>query len=215
MWVYYHTNWRTPWENTLAYFPFVDDILDKVWNYTLNNNWNSKETIWYRFTSRADISVPSNITPKTVSAWVKPISSWGTYSDVSICSLPNFTWYYIKHVQNRLNQKYITFIDSNYNAETANASVSFNQWYLFTTVYGESKSYWYINWVKILESSHWYRGSWNWVGFWSDTQDWTSNYNNWQCILSEWIIENVPRTENNVKSYYNQTCTNYWLQPIN
>ena len=141
MWVYIWNDTWLPNENTLAYFPFKDDILDKKWNYTLSNNWNSKDTIWYKFTSYALINISDNVTPKTTSMWAKPISIGNnTYSDTQMATLPNFTGYYLHHKNSSLNQKYVTFTNSSYASVTASASVSFNQRYLFTTVYDGSFS---------------------------------------------------------------------------
>ena len=205
------SGWK-PWANTLAYFPFKDDILDTQWTYTLSNNWNSKETIWYKFTSYALINIPNNVTPKTTSMWAKPISIGNsTRSDTQMATLPNFTGYYLHHKNSSLNQKYVTFTNSSYASVTASASVSFNQRYLFTTVYDGTKSYGYINGVKVLESAAWYRRSWNPIWFWEDTYDWTSNYVNWQCILSDCIVESEPRTADEILKYFNQTKSNYWL----
>ena len=57
---------RTPWANTIAYFPFKDDILDHSWNGTslTNTQYFSKDTIGYNW-SHSQWQSWSYIAPNT------------------------------------------------------------------------------------------------------------------------------------------------------
>ena len=39
------SEWRTPWSNTVMYYPFKDDQLDKVWSSSIPITW-TKEDLW-------------------------------------------------------------------------------------------------------------------------------------------------------------------------
>ena len=201
----------SPNANTIAYFPLENDVLDKMGNLTLTYKSLTKASIGYLVTGWAKVST-----------WQAVYYMWGwcnvlTAPDahVNICSEDNpEMWFYYKHSKAIFNSKVYVVYGSDFenNNYTQAVSVGTNAWHHYAISYENSKTSIYIDWVKKLE--------YNWVGynFWNmaylfsswnagqNPNDWTST-----AYISDYILESVWWTAQEVASYYNKTKSAYWL----
>jgi len=187
----------TPTNSTLAYFPFTNNALDQLGNYTLSNSW-TKQSIWYLFNVKTDISWVSDYSQqKFASYWVKfqasdnttvLIGCWWLRVNNRTVSAPSYSEFVFK--------------DSGWSFHNL-----WNNWINNSTWY--HVAYWwewntyktYVNWVlKNSGSATPAQYSECWIVWWT----------NW-VILSEVIFEKSMRTATEVSNYYNQTKSNYWL----
>jgi hypothetical protein len=202
---------RTPWADTIAYFPFKNDTADHSGNgVVLTMGTATPSSIGYNIQWQAQF-VNSNV--KTISIWVN-IQTVGVNNNILLASTQNrFVWCYFKHLNSALGDKFVVFTDSSFNSYTQNAGLYIFAWYNIVCTFDteSNKTYGYRNWEKILEYS--------WLGynFWAENVFYNSLNNNGgvvttdTCFLSECIAESKARTPQEVADYYNSTKWNYGL----
>ena len=197
--------WWTPWANTIAYFPLTINTSDQVWSHTINYGsvTPSKQMIWYNFTGRATVDIWSNV-DRTLACWIKIVSiSNSQYVEIATTKKYNIQYYYYHAGNNSLSQKYLTFINNNYDTVEASYTINTDTWYHFCSVADtdNSKMYWYINWVKVVEANQLWIDLWNsFSTFWFHR---TNAYiaQNWVATLSQCIIEDKAWTAQEVSDW--------------
>ena len=187
----------TPWSNTIAYFPFTNNALDQLGNYTLSNSW-TKQSIWYLFNVVTNVNIWwwAYSDQKFASYWVKFANS----STVSV-----LIWVWWMRLNNRVisSPSYSEFVfkDSGWSFHNLwNNWINNNTWYHIaywwdwtsykTYINGELKNSWSATPASYSES---WIASWSWV------------------ILSDLIYEKSMRTAQEILNYYNNTKSDYWL----
>ena len=198
-----------PWANTIAYFPFKDNILDQTWNLTLTHGTMTKATVGY-----------------SVTGWAKATTNWAVYymwgwcnvqtNDryINICTCDNPEMgYYFSHAESKLNQACYVAYNSSFTTSTVSVSIWTNSRHHYAISYENSKTNIYIDGVKKLEYSgigynFWNMAylfcSWYWENKWPGS--WTGT-----AIISDYILESVWWTAQEIQDYYNLTKSNYWL----
>lgn len=192
-------NTWNPWANTIAYFPFKENMLDATWNITLS--WTMvQDGLGFRPTTNTSWKAPSALYENL---WINIAAySWQTYMWVGLSSL--WTWYYVKHRDANLNKKFYTFTSSSY---AIWGSASFQPatwtWHNISFWYDGSKTIYSIDGVvSTLYNWRWYDFAWSGDNFY---------FEYWNYIVADVIVETEVRNSDKILSYYNITKWNYWL----
>lgn len=203
----------TPWANTLAYFPFNDDLLDHSWNWvTLSNtSYLSKQALGYKW-QFSQGNTWNNIyakftdwNAKFISIWYNVISSsWNS----GILGLEKY-WYVAynpTHWNSSISWKIVVFANSSRTIWASVAWMSFNAWHHLTIWFDGSK----ILISKDGEQVTLY--NWSGYNFWNGVNIvGGGNNTNLQCLVSEFICESECWSAAEISNYYNQTKSSYWL----
>lgn len=229
MWVYIWADDRwQPWANTLLYFPLTDNSTDTQNNVSLNSTWTVTYTTptWvnkkcayfdgssYLYNSSVSTSyLPQWASARTMSLWLN--FTWAIPTNyASICGYGNESmnqmFNIIKFIQN-------TFANSNsFNLSqywTQPETWTFivpqqNTWYNLVTTYDNWVRKLYINnsldisWTYTINTTWWHLYLWN--------RHWGAEVC-WAWYASNFIIEDVAWSSQDVSDYYNLTKWDYWL----
>ena len=187
-----------PTANTLAYFPFNTDQLDKVWSVTIQAT-GTKQTLWFLFDLWSSNLYFNNLSDnaKFVSFWVKfwSVKSWGNNQTVQMKTPQMFYSYY--NVTSSFNQRF-AYYNGSWHASNQATTTSWT-WYYFAYGYTGTNVVAYINWNQILNVA---------------TSTASTTFEIWRNInqtLSELIFETQVWTAQEIQDYYNKTKSNYWL----
>ena len=200
----------TPTSNTLAYFPFKDDQLDKVGNCTLSATW-TKQTIWYRFTSGSStlwITIPSNKqTSRFYSCRIKGVTIPSWYYDNASTMMTNY-WtmrFFYKYQNQDWHTKQFWYWKDSSNIVWSNTqTIDLTNWFHLAYWCDSSNNYkWWINWNLVFSGTATSQRYYNSV-VWFQPANSTIDY-------SDFILENRLWTATEVTNYYNKTKSNYWL----
>lgn len=201
MGVYIWTDKWLPWDNTLLYYPFKEDQLDKVWSSSIGTA-GSKQTIGYTF-SGSSVAITN---PPT---WCRFISVWTKYN--SLTGWANAAWpscyiwdvkYNFAHSNNNYLRRFQirTWSDSWASSSTQLNTTTWVRYY-FAMGYDWSKVWGFFNWNKIWEETKSQYTPW--------TMQILSSNGSCSMTVSEFIGENRVWTAEEVANYYNQTKANY------
>ena len=209
---------REPWENTVAYYPLKEDFNDASGNnkhlstYTWNPSIVVKDWVscayynWSSVSKNTSISAP--ISWRTIMARVNYSTSgqrimW-VWSNVSSDGDYGKSWL-------QLNTS-LAIDDSQATYWTQQTKP--NWWFLVCLTQSWSTCSQYINWElkQTLTNMpiNWTSASWIMVVLWSK-----SNYNyseKYTWYISNVIVENKARTDQEVADYFNKTKSGYWIQ---
>ena len=196
---------RTPWANTVAYYPFKNDILDETWNTSLSWSW-TKDTIWYTFSTNNNISNAGST--KFVSYWFKLNSYSGSWSSLlHISSLWELCYWVTQHPDyTRMVWSIAFFKNSSWSSYSYKyVWIDTNQWHYIAYWYDGNNIVWYFDGTEYT--------IWSWYyNFGSDVillRLWSNGATN--VTFSDVILESVARTSQEVSDYFNQTKWNYWI----
>ena len=211
----YIGEYRTPWDNTVAYYPLNSTYTntDQSWN---NRNGTTTWTLTYydnycQFESGKYISIPTSIpygtNPFTLSIWFNSSNVSGHqnwfYNQFESGTNNSAIWLYVYSGQLQLWSKW----SSDRNSIT---SISANTWYNAIITYNWSTLTCYVNGTQVGTKNRAISSAtpnYAWIWCWGE-------YNGRvYCIakLSNFIIENKVRTAQEVANYYNSTKANYGL----
>ena len=221
MWVYFY---RGGWEmgaNTVWYRPLttLTTVNDQSWNgydFTLHQgsftNIDWVDCYYLSNPAYLDLSSADNIpywsADRTISIWARPTSvasSWSIFLSYGDRSAWKYVWFSVG------TDKKIS--GSIWGTSAITDTITYDNRYLVTFVVLNWDFYFYVNWKFI--------GSWSWVStykisssyilrIWrrNDAVDASTQY---YWYLSELIIEDIARTQTQIKSYFNMTKSKYWL----
>ena len=194
----------TPWANTIAYFPLVDDQLDVTGNYTLSLTGTQK-SVGYQF-YWSELSVDWNYEKVyfinlrvKIDTFGGGITDTGTF--INMWGM-RYNWY-------NSNSSYskIFMMKNGNNADILSTKQSTTTWTWYNMVFG-------------MDSSYNYKAYINWNLVWSGTAPSIREYTNFNVLLfnhqtqatfSQVIVESEPRTDQEVLDYFNATKSDYWL----
>lgn len=213
--VYIYSSEWIPWSNTIAYFPFKDDVLDHSWNWNVlsNTQYLSKQSLWYKWQFSQwqtwlwinAVFTNSQWNAKFISVWYKVDSaSWNS----NLLSIWKYwsAWYNPSHWRSDLSWKIAIFTNSSWTIGASTNWMSFNARHHLTI--------WY-DWSKVLISKDWVQTTlynWSWYNFWNDIVIvWWWNNTNMVAYVSNFICESVCWTAQEVQDYYNNTKSLYWI----
>lgn len=204
------SGWK-PWANTIAYYPLtstttVNDMSGN--NRNLTNGWVS---FWvYQWVDCAymssDVFLYNNSNywlswNFTANIWSFFTVSWSEYRQ------PRFLW-------NNSWNIWIWYYESYkiwYNPKATETNTTPPSWWALLTVsYDGVNSKLYVNWNNVdTTAKSWYTYAWwpLWIGRYVTWE--AANNRRWW--LSEFILENKARTDQEVADYYNQTKWDYWI----
>lgn len=197
--------WWKPNANTVLYYPFKEDKLDKVWSSSIGATW-TKETLWYTFSSSwvMDITNPSTEC-RFISVWIKYNSGNWQYVQWPY----TYIWYVVynfSHTNSVWNKRFqYSSSATSWNARRPNSdTVNITSWTWYHMAYWTdgTKVYAYVNGVKVWETT---------ITPWLATPSGMSIGNAINETLSEFIWENRVWTAEEVLNYYNTTKSNYGL----
>lgn len=225
-----------PWANTLAYYPLETDTNDYSWNgRNGTNNWVTFSNWLWVFNGSSYVSLWTwswtNIqTNMTISVWFKWNGSWSkdnTIISKSQYYMPSYSsWYYaitIHETDKYLGWGYYSWSDYNMHPMNFRSTgwwsptiwpvVLANRWYhvVITNDWTTKKAY--IDGVlyatENISSTTSTASIDTRIG--SFVKYNYDSYFNWN--ISNVILENKTRTDQEVADYYNQTKDIYWWQP--
>ena len=194
-----HERKREPWSNTVMYYPFEKDQLDKVGSSSISVA-GTKENLWYTFNSNWTMYLsnpPTNC--RFISVLIKynsanwAIAQWPT--SYIWCMLYNF----IHTVSSYSKAFQIQTWSSTWSLSSSQNTTNW-VWYHMAFWYDGSNAQAYINWIKVWDVA-------------------TSSYDAgimyiWNQInetLSEYIWESVIWTETEITQYFNSIKDKYWI----
>lgn len=206
--IYIRVDDGAPTATTLAWFPLVDDITDHIGTATITWWTQTKASIWYTF------SCTNTGTSTTVNGW-NFWSAWVKFNSTNnyyIGFLNNGAWFYLKHYESRLNNKFYIFTNSSFAADTSNNTwITTGTWYHICFGNDNWTRKFYINgsnfWSSTATNYFWNDSFW---AFSSTDQNRTDTAD-----ISDIIVDSVCWTAQEIKDYYNANCSTYWLSPIN
>lgn len=190
---------RTPWANTIAYFPFSSNAIDVTGNNTLTNSW-TQDWLWRKFTSASSITTPSWII-SYVNYRIK-INEYPS-GNSAIC-LSNQKWmgYYPNYSTDaRVDKKIFVWYYSDFSAWTVTFRPQTWTWHNISYGYDGTKT------IYSIDGIGWtlYNGD----GFDFGDEFILSQGNN--ITISNLILETTARTPLEIATYYNQTKSDYGL----
>lgn len=204
MWVYLYSDEWSPWENTIAYYPFESNAIDVTWNTTLTNSW-TQDWLWRKFSSACTLNY-QNKTIQYVNMRIKVNSYYTSWNPSSVCIINNlWTWWYVWHNTDAgVNKKIFVWSNSSFAIWW---SVSFQPtvwtWHNVSWGYDGAKTIYSIDGVMgILYNWKGYDFGSSFVLVWSRTADVT---------FSNFILETVGRSSENILQHYNNTKSKYWI----
>lgn len=214
----YIGEYRVPWANTIAYYPLDWSLNDSSGN---GNNWTVNWTITYdtvgtmqvaNFWGSWYVTIPGLWTltwSLTVNLWMKSTQA-SAHEIVLVALLPNtdnknlsFAVDYGKATMFRWNGS---------TSQSCQSNTIVNDWVwhnIVTTINGNTQTV-YVDWISKWTLSCNYdivSGIYSW--FWVNIKWSTGTKYNW--LLSNIIVENMPRTAQEITDYYNLTKSNYGL----
>jgi hypothetical protein len=190
--------WK-PWANTVMYYPFKDDQLDKVWNSSLSVTW-TKQSLWYNFAKSWEMLVnnpPTNCC--FVSFWIKRNASMWTYNQ----SPSTYIWrclYNFSHQSSSHSKRFEFNVTGNTGMTSSiQNTITWTRyyiamWYDWTTVRC------YLNSVKVWEQN--------------SNSCYNINMRLWYDIdmdISEYIWESVCWADAEITQYFNSMKDKYWI----
>lgn len=206
----YIGNWWAPNENTLSYFPFKTDYVDKMGNRTLTLNGCSISDWSMNISSNSSYMLLSSAvgwSKVTVSLWYQPSAfnsngrntvicrNWWTYHHLLISWGNSTEWTIWK----------VWFWNNSWWA--SNKVVSAWDWYHFVIVKDWTNEKIYVDWEKVLDSNSSFDNNSYPIEI---IANYGTNWDQWaQWKMSELIFEKVCRTDSEVLSYYNSTRKTY------
>lgn len=209
--------WK-PNANTVAYYPLNGDIKDysgnnrdmsvKFWTatyWTLSSwkqywsfwaTWNT--SWWWGWQTANLIDVSWNI---TVSYWGR--FNWNKSWTRDVITNRYESWF--RWMDNIDTNGTIMFHgNAHYNSTS---TVTDNNWHNILCVVNSGTVYFYIDGSLDVSKSYSFGSSSAYLSLWYSWQNNTDERLNWD--VSEIIIENTPRTADEVAKYYNRTKANY------
>lgn len=195
----------TPWANTLAYFPFENDILDHSWNSTVLSGSMTADTIWYKTTW---IVYFTSGNANFVGWWFKINSVWSIDQTSLLEWQKNAISYYAWHNNTSFRKKVTMFytLSPTYYSVTSSWDISTWWWHYLAYSYYDWKIYICKDWtVELLYNWSW---AYNWDKIYLQTL--TANAS-WNTTFSNVIAESVWWSSIAMTNYYNNTKSNYWL----
>lgn len=217
----YIGEYRVPGENTVAYYPLtststVNDMSGNNRNLTNNNVtfWTNAGVSCAYFNGSGSLTTTSLTTATmttnhTISFWFNRISGeWGLTTNVPISWWNGYSMYinsnWSPHVE--VMSSGGTTFNSNYPTNTGT-------WHLVTYTHNSSNQVvLYVDWEQKTSWTKWFGTGNAWrLCIWAI---WFYNENpklfyNW--YISNFIVENKTRTDQEILDYYNLTKSNYWV----
>lgn len=193
----------------LFYFPFISNQTDQVGNTYINATW-TRWNIWYIFDtwedtlylwawgSERDQTAIANC--KTISVWIKWISSYGENPAVQSPSL--WRWwvcYNFAHPELFFDKAFQIEIWWVWKYGGRSTTVQWT-WYHLCYVDNGERLACYLNWEKKVNFSVNWRLTWE--GYFL--------LRNARAEISEFIWDSANWTAQDVTNYWNATKTNYW-----
>lgn len=220
--------WWTPWENTIAYYPLKEDVLDHSWNSRnlTNNGVTFSDGYWIFSTTNNSSSQWPYASYSSWLTWYKTISCWfyKTQQVNWMLSTWNNSWsisnWYIQLRTQNPNWFSISWSWwGSFNSDVTNWSytIEFNKWHLFTLTQDVASDSWagswnlkiYLDGVYYWTLAHYLNRPIYRIGSWKESNN--SYFYNFPWKLSNFILGSKEWAGQDVTDYYNLTKTNYWL----
>jgi len=209
--------WWRPWENTYAYYPLTANANDTSGN---NRNLIADSSITYstqngaflpnsRHTGMFEPFNISTTSQRTFSRWQNTL--WLAWQeDAKGIDLAPWSWWTARIVTSRYWANGMQTM--NYNSSSpaiVSISTTVNTWHYYTiTIWEYRQIKLYADWV--LKNTGTVNSFTSWFFRWG--QEHNGAYpRQLYGYLKDIIIESKARTDQEVKDYYNQTKSNYWL----
>ena len=199
-------SWWTPWSDIISYFPFKDDILDKKWNNVIISQYSTplKQSIWYQFEWNCGIDTKCNF----ICCRTKIDVNSSQDSAIQIAKLDNIWWlsYYFKSGDTNNNQSFCIYPWSTPSwGIYQKVSTSQWVWYHIWVGYGNWIAYYYFNWQRHQIYQ------WSVTDFWKVGFFIGFSWHKSKATISDWILWNSARSQEQYTDYYNKTKSKYWL----
>lgn len=200
----------TPWSNTVVYYPLTSTstVNDSSWNWHTLNNYNVTfwELQWVDCWKWSATSSAQYLAVNTISATNYTINYWIIVPDVWTSYQTHYYMWGYWYVWCRQKNDNLYFYASSWSATTI-SWVTTDKWHNIVVTKNWSSWVIYIDWVQkaTMTANVWINTSGTWFNIW-----W---WQRWHIYLWWWmsnfIIENKARTQEEVTSYFNSTKWNY------
>jgi hypothetical protein len=207
--------WK-PWENTLWYYEFTNNLNDSSWNW---NNLSQAHS-WFTYNTSWDLTYLTNTSWKisrqiswvninnmTVSCWVRKTSS----STLSVVwdygmeqgSWSNWKWTWIIVDGNNKIRIFVYTWDI-----TSTLTASYNNWHNIVLTNNNGTSTIYLDWTNKWTTTKTFSAESTYFSLLADPHN-NSNPHKWD--IDSVILETKVRTDQEVLDYYNQTKSLYGI----
>lgn len=195
--------WWKPWANTIAYYPFISDILDHSWN-NKDFSWS-----WYSFSNNtitvSSILIAPLVTPEN--------TTWDRTIHIRMINPVSGSKYHFRYRNNdgtnwnidwkdyeNWDRPWASLKTSNTRYRNRPSSVSIWNKFLMTRTKTGTTMKLYLNWVLASTTS-----------LWTDIWWWPTNTDSRLAPWTYWeiIVENRARTAQEISDYYEATKDNY------
>lgn len=198
-----------PWENTVAYYPFLNDTWEVTWKSSWINTWVTITTLnwvkcWYfNWSSRIEtnISAFTDIN-HTLACWIKR-NWWNTAW--AICANPCwvFSW---DVIYPSWDNKYVyqSYATSNGGFTIESNTLNQSEWHCVIFTWWKL----YVDWILQWSGSWWYRWWYVYTIWWHTTNSsCTRQFLTW--YMWDVVIDNSVWTDAQIAAYYNKTRSRY------
>ena len=213
MWVYIWTDEWTPWENTIAYYKFNNNLNDSANSNNLSlsgwavsfwtASWWGKYAYFNKstWTGHRTISPNFNVSTLTCMYWRQPKQIFSSWNPLSV-------WYTTTANGSGIIVGTVRSVDF---WGTSWFSAAVNTWYhLVITCEGWVRKF-YVNGAYYAQDSYSLSGTQATKLTINNAWDTSSSSYSNNNYISELIIENKARTAQEISNYYNSTKSKYWL----
>jgi len=195
---YIYWGWG-PWANTIAYYPFKEDQLDKVWSSSIGITW-TKETLWYTFSSTwsIDINTPPS-SCRFISVWIKWNSNQWQYVQTPCTYIWNILYNYYNNNGSTYNKRFQHSVWSSSWSTRWSWSPNTWEWHHLAMWFDGTKCFAYVDGTLVwsYNTTSVYTPWWMRLGYMINE------------TVSEFICESVCWTTDEILAYYNNTKSKY------
>ena len=199
---------RRPWPNTVAYFPLIDDVIDKVQWLSLTANW-TKEVLGRTFNTSVTFSDRDKTKPTMFVSMMLKVNSWiwGSTCCTQLFDLWEHPCCYVTSHSESWLRNTVHYKPSSWSSwPRANTWIVQWNWYHFCYWIYNGRVYMRVNWNKTEIS---------WANI-TGTNDWWNDFVriNWNWVnitCSEYIMESVWWSDDEVSEYFNKIKSLYWI----
>ena len=199
-------SWYIINENTLSYFPFEEDFIDKKWNRTLTvndcviDNWSAK------INSQSSYMQPSSTiwwSDITISVWYYywAYSTWGWWNTLFARNWWTYHHYLMPATSNSWTLGNVGFYNGAW--YPSNTVLSLGNWYNIVIVKSWTNEKIYINSELVMDSNSSFDNNSRPIWMIANYQAWQTQGAQWR--MSELIFEQWNWDATKVKKYFNST----------
>ena len=206
-----------PWENTLLYLPFSTDLNDHSGNSHNPSTYSSASITTLNgvkccYFNDGAMQIPQFTTFNhsfTISLWYNITNVYGAQiANQWQAGSSKLMSLWLQAQRGRIG---LGFYGNDYETTTVPAT---NTWVHIVATFNRDNNYWviYYNWNSIGSHTYSTPNVQSWIFYiWPNAEAPSNTTWRMRGYVSNYIVEDKARTEQEITDYYNQTKWNYWL----